>query len=192
MYFHGSLCTFSKHCKGVLIIVRSYNSFLEVDSRLQHSTFHIMTSNHQLTYHHTHKLTRTFVWIAFFVRTEFDSDINSSSYYPRLTCPTSLTTFIYVTTPRQSSWLEKCIRPLFFKPQPCPMFMCRASLDSCSAQRCITRIQPTSSTIFSSPDQTIFDQSSLRIQRRRFLQYTNCTLMSTLRLPTISARSLSI
>ena len=49
----------------MLIIVRSYDSFLEVRHRLQHSTFHIMTSNHQLTYHHAHKLTRTFVWIAF-------------------------------------------------------------------------------------------------------------------------------
>ena len=51
--------------------------------RLQHSTFtfHIMPSNNQLTYHHAHKLTRTFVWIAFFVCTEFDRDINNSTPY---------------------------------------------------------------------------------------------------------------
>ena len=73
---------------NMLIIVRSYNSFLEVvDSRLQHTTFHIMTSNHQSTYHHTHKLTTTLVWIAFFARTEFDSDINNSTPHPGGTHP---------------------------------------------------------------------------------------------------------
>lgn len=60
----------------LLMIVRSYDSFLEVQHRLQHSTSHINTSNNQLSYHHVHKLTRTLVWLAFFVCTQFDSDIN--------------------------------------------------------------------------------------------------------------------
>jgi hypothetical protein len=133
--------------------------------RLQHSTFtfHIMPSNNQLTYHHAHKLTRTFVWIAFFVCTEFDRDINSSSYYSRQTCRTPLTMSIFVTTRRQFSWLEKCTRHLSSKLRLCPTCMYTAYLDSCSVQRYITPIQPISSIKFSSHDQTIFGQFSLQI-----------------------------
>ena len=138
--------------------------------RLQHSTFtfHIMPSNNQLTHHHAHKLTRTFVWIAFFVCTEFDKDINSSSYYSRQTCRTSLTMSIFVTTRRQFSWSEKCTKHLSSKLQLCPTCMCMAYLDSCSVQRYTTPVQPIPWIIFSRYDQTIFGQFSLQILQRRF------------------------